>query len=396
MRYLLFAFVLGVGTTGGCSSSDSHSDAGVDGGLPDPLRFSDGRPVLSKEDWSERRLEILELFRKHVYGRAPGPPEQLELTVVEEDPTALGGTAVLRRVAITSRHQGRQHSFELLLFAPTSAVKSGVFLFLNNRARRNTDPTRAERSELWPVEEVIARGYAIAAIQNSDLAIDEGSPYGSGAIQLFEGDSTGARSPDAWKAVSAWSWGASRAMDYLQTDPLIDAARVAVIGHSRGGKAALWAGAQDERFSLTISNASGCAGAALSRRPPEGRETIALINTIYPYWFADNFRAYNDHEDELPIDQHMLFGLLAPRAVAVGSASNDGWADPEGEFLGLAQASSVYALWGLAPLDVKGMPVPGASTYSAPRGYHVRIGDHDLTLQDWQHYMDVADRVWTR
>jgi hypothetical protein len=363
-------------------------------GYPDPLRFADGRRVTSAADWAARRAEILELFRAHVYGRAPGGPEQLEFTVLEEDPGAMGGSATLRRVAILSRQEDREHSFELIRFAPNAGPRSGVFLLLNHRPPSHTDPTRVEKSEFWPAEEIVARGYAVAAIQTDELAPDDSATYPSGVIRLFEGDGLAARPPDAWKMIGAWSWGASRALDYLATDPLIDAARVAVIGHSRGGKAALWAGAQDERFSLTISNDSGCAGAALSRRPVG--ETVALINLLYPHWFADNFSQYNDREDALPVDQHMLLGLLAPRGLAVGSAANDTWADPEGEYLGLAYASSVFALFGFAPIDPAGMPGEGGAIDVAPRGYHLRPGDHGLTAWDWQRYLDVADQVWAR
>ena len=388
-------FAIGMLFVAGCAS-ESAPLAGVVGELPDALRFSDGRRVTSKAQWPERREEILELFREHVYGRSPGAPDQLVFTVLEENPAALGGAANLRRVAITSRQAGREHTFELVRFAPNTGAASGVFLLLNNRDANRTDPTRVEKSEFWPVEEAIARGYAIAAIQNDELALDDASPFVAGVIPLFEGDATGERPPDAWKAIGAWSWGASRAMDYFETDPLVDPARVAVIGHSRGGKAALWAGAQDERFSLTISNGSGCAGAAISRRPRGVRETITVINSLFPDWFAENFRNYNDNEDALPIDQHMLVGLIAPRNVAIASGSNDAWADPEGEYLGLAHASSVYALWGFPAIDPLGMPSEDNAIYEEPRGYHLRTGNHDLTLWDWQRYMDVADRSWPR
>ena len=392
--------VLGVLFAPGCSSSsdsgtqDDAAAAPVDDlKLPDALLMKDGRRVTSLAEWPARRAELVELFTSQVYGRAPGLPEHLDFTVVEDNPTAIGGTATLRRIAIKSTQAGRVHSFEVSLFAPNGR-RSGVFLLLSTRPASATDPTRAIKSEYWPVESVLARGYAIAAIQTDELAPDDKATFANGAIRLFEGDSAAARPPDAWKALAAWSWGASRAMDYLVTDPLVDPARVAVLGHSRGGKAALWAGAQDERFSLTISNESGCGGAALSRRPIG--ETVDLVNAFYPHWFADNFRAYNGKEAALPVDQHELIALMAPRAVVVASASEDTWSDPEGEYLGLAYASPVYALWGLAPVPLTGMPAVGASVFVAPRGYHLRAGIHALTQFDWDRYADVADRVWPR
>ncbi len=354
---------------------------------------SDGTCITTQSEWPPRRAELLELFRKHVYGRDPGPPEQLTFAVLEEDANALSGAATLRRVAITARQAGRELTFELLRFSPNTGAKSGTFLLLNHRPRSHTDPTRATVSEFWPVEELIARGYGAAAIQLDELAPDDRDTFANGAIRLFEGEPLpAARKNDAWKMISAWSWGARRAMDYLVTDPQVDATRVAVIGHSRGGKAALWAGAQDERFSLTISNNSGCAGAALSRRPVG--ETVALINGFFPHWFAESFNRYNENEAALPIDQHELLALIAPRGVAVGSGSNDTWADPEGEFLGLAHASQVYALWGHPPVSPSGMPDAGSAVYVAPRGYHLRVGDHALTAWDWQRYADVADQLW--
>lgn len=365
--------------------------------LPDPLTFEDGRRVTSREQWPARRAEILELFRRHVYGRSPGAPQRIAFDVLEEDRAAMSGAASFRRVAIRAVQDGREHAFELIRFAPNVPVggRSGLFLFINNRPPENTDPARRHKSGLWPAEEVLARGYGMAAIQTSELAPDDPARFTEGAIRLFEGaGASGPRPPDAWKAIGAWSWGASRAMDYLTTDPLVDPARVAVIGHSRGGKAALWASAQDERFALGISNESGCAGAALSRRPVG--ESVERINARFPHWFADAFRAFDDAEDSLPVDQHMLLALLAPRGVAVGSASENEWADPEGEYLGLAHASSVFGLFGFAPMDPGAMPRAGESIYLAPRGYHLRPGTHDLTPWDWERYVGVADRLWPR
>jgi hypothetical protein len=399
MRTALILGVLGVLCAAGCSSSESgpEDDAAAapvdDLQLPDALVSKDGRRVTSVAEWPARRAELLELFTSQVYGHAPGLPEHLDFSLVEENPAAIGGTATLRRIAIKSTQGGREHSFELSLFAP-NGKRSGVFLLLSTKPANATDPTRALKNEYWPVESVLARGYAIATIQTDELAPDDMATFANGAIRLFEGDSSAPRPPDAWKALAAWSWGASRAMDYLVTDPLVDPARVAVLGHSRGGKAALWAGAQDERFSLTVSNESGCGGAALSRRPIG--ETVDLVNTLYPHWFADNFRAYNGKESALPIDQHELIALMAPRAVVVASAAEDTWSDPEGEYLGLAYASPVYALWGLAAVPLTGMPAVGESVFIAPRGYHLRAGIHALTQVDWDRYVDVADHVWPR
>lgn len=360
--------------------------------LPDLLRRMDGTIVRSSENWPARRAEILELFRQHVYGRRPGRPEQLAFEKIEEVPAAMDGAATLNRLAVVSRHEGREHRFELTLFLPnTKREPVPVFLLINNRGLENTDPTRRQQSEFWPAEEVIARGYAVAAIQNGELAPDHAERFSQGIIRLFEGEAA-SRPADAWGALAAWGWGASRAMDYFETDPRIDSSKVAVIGHSRGGKAALWAGAEDERFALTISNDSGCGGAALSRR--RLGETVERINTAFPHWFCDGFKEFNGRENELPIDQHMLVALIAPRAVAIGSADRDLWADPRGEFVSLAHASPVYQLWGHDPIRPDDMPPLDMPLRAGPRSYHVRAGPHNLTLVDWQHYLDLADQLW--
>lgn len=361
--------------------------------LPDPLRFEDGRRVGTKEEWPARRAEILELFAKHVYGRPPAKPDALDFAVVEENATAMDGVATLRRIDIHSTVQGREHRFGLTLFVPNAVARSGVFVLISTRPKSHTDPTRAEKSEYWPAEDVIARGWAIAAIDADELAPDDKATFMNGVIRLFEGDAAaGPRAPDAYKAIGAWSWGAMRAVDYLVTDSKIDPSRIAIVGHSRSGKAALWAGAQDERIALTVSNDSGCAGAALSRRPVG--ENVALVTDVYPYWFSDVFATYANRDAELPVDQHELIALLAPRAVAVGSASEDNWADPEGEFLGLARASSVYSLFGFAPIADASWPKPDAFLFTAPRNYHLRVGGHELTKYDWDRYVDAAERVW--
>ncbi|HEV3485640.1 MAG TPA: hypothetical protein VG106_09550, partial [Vicinamibacterales bacterium] len=362
--------------------------------LPDPLESSRGRVRTTKE-WRERRAEILELFREHVYGRSPGKPERVRFETTQEDASAMNGRAILKRVAILSSHKGREHRFELTMFVPKGASgRVPVFLLLNNRPSTNTDPTRAQTSGFWPAEEMIARGYGIAALQNNELAPDDKSRFREGVLQLFEGTTTGPRAGNAWAALAAWGWGASRAMDYFESDRQVDARRVAVLGHSRGGKAALWAGAEDERFALVISNESGEGGAALTRR--NYGETLARITESFPHWFAGNYRTFAERVHELPVDQHMLLALIAPRALYVASADEDLWADPRGEFLSQVHASPVYALFGEPEIRADQMPPLETPFVAGRRGYHIRSGTHNLTPYDWQAFAAFADTLWKK
>ena len=357
--------------------------------LPDPLAQKNST-VKSALMWPPRRAEILDLFRTNVYGRSPGKPESVAFAVVEENPKAMDGASTLRRVAITSRQGAKTHRFELTLFLPNKRPGAApVFLLINNRPPSNTDPTRKEKSGFWPAEQVIARGYGIGAFHYAELAPDEAKTYRDGVMKFY--DESGS-TPYTWGALAAWGWGASRAMDYLETDPRVDKAHVAVVGHSRGGKAALWAGAEDERFAMVVSNDSGEGGAALSRR--NFGETIERINTSFPHWFTTTYKTFNARVAQLPVDQHMLLSLVAPRALYVASADEDLWADPRGEFLSLAASSPVFALWGDTPIRPADMPAVDAPLIVGRRGYHIRTGGHNLTPYDWERYADFADRVW--
>lgn len=359
--------------------------------LPDTL-VSGGQRVRTPEEWRRRRTEILELFRANVYGRSPGRPERLRFELLEENERAMDGAATLKRIAVVSLQAERDHRFDLTLFLPNARQEPApVFLLLNNRPVGNTDPTRREQSDFWPAEQVIARGYGIAAIQVGDLAPDDKERFREGAIRLFE-DRAAARPDTAWAALAAWAWGARRAMDYFETDARVDDRRVAIVGHSRGGKAALWAGAEDERFTLVVANESGEGGAALSRR--FFGETLARITDAFPHWFAGKYRTFSGRPEALPVDQHMLLSLIAPRGLYVASADEDLWADPRGEFLGQVHASPVFALWGDRPMGVEDMPPLNRPLVVGRRGYHVRRGGHNLTRYDWQCFMDFSDALW--
>lgn len=364
--------------------------------LPDPLVASDGHRVTSAEQWRKtRRPEVLELFRKHVYGRVPATAYRQSFRVVREDSEAMGGAATLRQVEIRIEAGEKSLLINLTLFVPNKRTgPAPAFLLICNREAGQIDPTRETKSGFWPAEAGIARGYAMAAFRNADVDPDKDDGFKDGIHGILDGAT---RPPDAWGTIAAWAWGASRCLDYLVTDKDIAKEKVAVIGHSRGGKTALWAAAEDERFAMGCSNNSGCGGAALSRRQNRDKETVARINKLFPHWFNANFKSYNDRVEELPVDQHMLLALLAPRVVCVGSASQDLWADPRGEYESAVRAGPVYRLFGKSGLgNPSDMPALDTALHGDGVHYHIRKGKHDLTLADWGFYMDFADKQWRK
>ncbi len=355
--------------------------------LPDPFLSVKGEEISTTEDWENiRRPEILELFKEYIYGVAPvDRPDNLTFEVKDVNEDMMGGQATRQQVTISYSGPGGTDSFDLLVFIPNNADGPvPTFLFMNNRGYENMDPDREIIMPFWPAEEIIERGYATAVFQTSEVSEDDSSAaFNSGVHEVF--DPEGERAYDAWGTIAAWAWGASLALDYLETESAIDSNKVAVAGHSRGGKAALWAGATDERFDLTISNNSGSTGAAIARG--KGGETIENINEGFPHWFNRNYKYFNGLEYELPIDQHLLVSLMAPRLVYVSSASSDSWADPQSEFLSAVHASPVYELYGDG-LETDEFPSVNTPLHAGKIGYHVRQGGHDLTSYDWQRFMD--------
>ncbi len=361
--------------------------------LPDPLLAADGRRVTSAEEWTrEQRPRLLELFRENIYGRNPVErPAQLKFEV-RDQATALGGKAQRKQVRITYGGPGGEGHIDATLYLPAAAAPRGVFLLIVNRVRTLIDEAETKPSEYWPVPQLIARGYATVAFHYSDTAVDKvADQFQHGVFPVY---GPAPRRPDSWGAIGAWAWGASRVIDYLETDAAVAGQPVAVIGQSRGAKAALWCGAQDPRVALTISNESGSTGAALTRR--KVGETVEIISRVFPHWFAPNYRRFANHEADLPVDQHELIALVAPRLVYVGSAEGDTWSDPTSEFAACVEAGRVYQLFGLAGVGDPMMPKVDSPRQDGAIGYHMRAGAHNLLLVDWNHYMDFADRHWTK
>lgn len=385
--------------------------------LPDPLMMNNGKRVSNAKEWQKRRSEILRLFETQVYGRTPKLKTRISFVETSRDAKALNGAATRKEVTVFLNGKKDGPKMSVLFYIPNNRKQAApVFIGLNFNGNqsvsndpgialaaswirdskelgtvnnRATEKSRGTESSRWAIEMIVKRGYAVATIYNGDLFPDHKDGLKDSIIPHFYCAGQTAPDADEWNAIGAWAFGLSRAVDYIEKDKDLDAGRIALIGHSRLGKAALWAGAQDERFAIVISNNSGEGGAALARR--NFGETVERINTSFPHWFCDNFKKYNRDVAALPVDQHMLLSLVAPRPLYVASAVEDLWADPRGEFLSAKAADPVYRLLGTDGLGAAEMPELNQPTMSAI-GYHIRSGKHDVTDYDWQQYLNFADK----
>lgn len=407
-RCLSVFLLVGVLLPASSATLSAQSLAGNKGlNIPDPFRTVHGRRITTVREWySIRRPELLRWFTTEVYGRAPGKPARLRFRVFDNDPHALNGRATRKQVDIFFKGSDSPQ-ITILLYIPNNIKgPAPVFIGLNFSGNQTIVADTAIRLPLaamaakvaargsaadrWPLEMILARGYAVATVHAGDIAPDRKNGFQSGVQARYPGLEKGG---DNFATLSAWAWGLERAMDYLETDPQVDARAVAVFGWSRMGKAALWAGAQDTRFAAVISNESGAGGAKLFHHF-SGENTHRLC-TVFPYWFCRNFQQFDGKDTVLPFDQNELAALIAPRPLYIASAAEDTNSDPVGEFMTALAVDTVYRF-----LGVQGLPVTSMPSVNHPVlgniSYHIRSGGHYITPYDWTQYLHFADRYLKR
>ncbi len=359
--------------------------------LPNPLVSRDGTPVSNAESWNaSRRAELMDLFREHVYGYRPTVEHSVCFEKTAELGDAFDGAATGRSMTATIAIADRKYTFPFIVFVP-NRVEGAVpaVVHINNRYWIPLEKAASEHDPFWPVKTLIERGYATASFHTSDVDPDKADGYAEGIRSFFANGQP--PKDNAWRSLSAWGWAASRILDHLDSLDAVDGTRVAVVGHSRGGKTSLWAACEDPRFAIAYSNNSGCGGAALSRRAYG--ETVSRITTSFPHWFCKSFSDYADREGELPVDQHEVISLIAPRGVYVASADEDLWADPKGEYASVTAAAPVFRLLGKESIATTEMPPLNQPRVVGQTGYHIRTGGHGLGEVDWNWFLDFADRL---
>lgn len=386
--------------------------------VPDVLRCEDGQRIETARQWEKkRRPELLRIFSEQEYGMTPQQTGiKVKYELVATNPEAMGGLATQKQVLFHFKGKnGKTHQALLLLYIP-NATKGRVPVIVSYNFHGNQTTTleedvifspskelmkgvgsekwvRGEQMSRWSYELALRRGYAVATMNYHDIYPDAPELRGYGISPLMPNYKKDSRTEEEWGAIGVWAWGYSRIADYLEKEKRIDKNCMVVLGHSRLGKTSLWAGVQDKRFKVVISNDSGCGGAALAKRV--FGENIARITGNFPHWFCPAFNAYSENEAALTFDQHELLALVAPRHVYVASAEDDQWADPRGEYLSAYYAGAVYQLYGMQGLPTKEQPA-----IHQPRhydvGYHIRAGKHDVTEYDWQCYLDFCDKVFSR
>ena len=357
--------------------------------LPDPLILNSGRRVKSAQEFCNlRRPEILELFTREVYGPLPPQPESLRIEMLQERGDALDGAATRREFRIHLDNGGRHFAFDVLSYFPHTEKPVPAIVALNfcGNAGAATEadvlPVEAEHgkgAERWPFRQLIDDGVAVLTAARHDIFYDEPDRRGDSVWNLFR---PGCGEDRTYTSISAWAgayrWILEAAMHFPEVDPR----RIWAHGHSRLGKTALWAAANEPRFAGVVSNDSGCMGASLSR-DKEG-ETVEKITTRFPHWFVASFDRFGGREAELPFDQHWLLALAAPRPLLVASATEDAWAGPFNEYRSAVAVGEVYRLFGAEGIGDAAFPPPDTPVMGDGVGYYIRTGKHAVLPIDWK------------
>ncbi|MGI5895102.1 MAG: alpha/beta hydrolase family protein [Candidatus Merdivicinus sp.] len=332
--------------------------------------------ILSPKEWEICRKEMQDLICQWEYGIFPDKPDSIKAEILEENTNFCAGKALLQKIKLTAAFCGQSFSFPFTFVLPKREQPVPAVVFVNFRPN--------VPDEYLPSEEISDRGVAVASFWYHDVTSDDGDFSNGLAGCYYQGRPRAATDPGK---IAFWAWAAVLVLDYLLTRSEILPDQIAVAGHSRLGKTALFAGAMESRFCAAYSNNSGCGGAALNRG--KVGETIDRICGRFPYWFCENFQQFSGHEDQLPFDQHTLLALLAPRKLYVASAQEDQWADPLSEYLGCAAASCAWEALGLTGFaSAERPPVPGDVFHKGDIGYHLRPGAHYLSRYDWNQFFD--------
>jgi hypothetical protein len=354
--------------------------------LPDPLVMSNGTPVRDANAWRKRRAEILRLYETDIYGRIPAKTPAVKWQVTLAESPAGEGGAIKKRVTGTIGDAADAPRVNLTLNTPANA-KGPVPLILlvsfGGQSGVPQDPPVAA--------DILARGWGYATVLYTEIQPDRNNTFNQGVIGVTLGGQ-GERAADEWGAIGAWAWGVSRILDYLETEKLVNAKQVAVFGHSRLGKTALWASALDERVAAVYASCSGEMGAALARR--DWGETVDDMAQNFPYWFAGNFQKFAGRWNDMPVDAHMLIALSAPRPVFVTGGTADQWADPVGMFKAQVAAGPVYRLLGKKDLGVSELPPLDTPLTNGDLGWHYHTGGHSATPADWKAFLEFLGKYF--
>lgn len=355
--------------------------------LPDPLILANGKPVRDAATWrTQRRPEILRLYETQIYGRVPATAPKVEWSI---GGTSLNGSVRMQNVLGKIGNSTDAPIIQLNLKMPTDA-KTPVPIILLLNFRSNDFSGGSPLTDPPVAIDIISRGWGYATVGYQDIQPDNSDGLTKGVIGIAS--SGHPRGPDDWGAISAWAWGVSRVIDYLETDKSVDAKRIAVFGHSRLGKTALWASALDERIAVVYSSCAGEMGSALARR--DYGETIDDMAQNFPYQFAENFQKWVGRWNDMPVDAHMLIALNAPRPVFITGGTQDQWADPRGEFLAEAAAGPVYRLLGKKDLGTDQLPPVDIALTSGDLGWYYHTGPHAATAEDWKVFLNFLGKYF--